>query len=238
MEFILSQEYWNLLFRILIAAVLGGVLGLERDIHGRGAGLRTHLLVSAGAALFMILSIYISNLGVRTPSDFTKVTDPGRIAAQIVTGIGFLGAGVIIKEGFTIRGLTTAACLWIAAAIGMSAGAGLYTLATGATFLALFSLVMLRRLERFYRKDAYRDLVVTVPSGVDINRVIEEVKTKEVMIIFCDQERDYETQTTTAILSLRIFHRGNADKLSHFIINKIELYVHLKFNCYMSNMWS
>ncbi len=222
MDLNFSQETWNLLFRILIAAVLGGVLGLERDIHGRGAGLRTHLLVSAGAALFMILSIHIANLGVKIPSDFTKVTDPGRIAAQIVTGIGFLGAGVIIREGFTIRGLTTAACLWIAAAIGMSSGAGLYTIAAGTTFLALFSLIMLRWLERFYRKDAYRDLVVTVPSDVDIRRLIEVVKSKEVMIIFYGQERDYETQTTTAKLSLRIFHKGNADKLSHLIIKKIE----------------
>ena len=222
MESIFSHEVWNLLFRILIAAVLGGALGLERDIHGRGAGLRTHLLVSAGAALFMILSIRIANVGVATPSGFTKVTDPGRIAAQIVTGIGFLGAGVIIKEGFTIRGLTTAACLWIAAAIGMSAGAGLYTIATGTTLLAMFSLIMLRWLERYYRKDVYRDLRVTLPSGVDISQVIEMVRSKYVMITFCGQERDYEKQTTTAILSLRIFHRGNADKLSHDIIKKIE----------------
>jgi putative Mg2+ transporter-C (MgtC) family protein len=125
MAFNFSQEPWNLLLRILIAAVLGGVLGLERDMHGRGAGLRAHLLVGAGAALFMILSINIANFSIITPSDFAKVTDPGRIAAQIVTGIGFLGAGVIIREGFTIRGLTTAACLWITAAIGMSSGAGL-----------------------------------------------------------------------------------------------------------------
>ena len=222
MESFFAQEYWTFISRIFIAAVLGGILGLERDIHGRGAGLRTHLLVSAGAALFMVLSIYISRLAVGIPADFNKVTDPGRIAAQIVTGIGFLGAGVIIKEGFTVRGLTTAACLWIAAAVGMSAGAGLYTIATVTTILALFSLVILRRLERFYRRDVYRNLVLTVPNEVEIRQVIEKVKSKEVMIIFCGQERDYETQMNTVILSLRIFLRGNADKLSHQIINKIE----------------
>jgi len=223
MESFFAQEYWDFISRIFIAAVLGGILGLERDIHGRGAGLRTHLLVSAGAALFMILSIHISSLAEGIPVGFNKVTDPGRIAAQIVTGIGFLGAGVIIKEGFTVRGLTTAACLWIAAAVGMSAGAGLYTIATVTTILALFSLVILRRLERFYRRDVYRNLVLTVPNEADISQVIEKVKSKEVMIIFCGQERDYETQTTTVIFSLRIFLRGNADKLSHQIINKIEL---------------
>ena len=140
MTFDFSQEQWVLIVRILVAAVFGGILGLERDIHGRGAGLRTHLLVSSGAALFMILSTHIATFGVATPSGFPRVTDPGRIAAQIITGIGFLGAGVIIREGFTIRGLTTAACLWIAAAIGMASGAGLYLITKTTTVLALFSL--------------------------------------------------------------------------------------------------
>jgi putative Mg2+ transporter-C (MgtC) family protein len=222
MDFNLSQEPWNLLFRILVAAAFGGVLGVERDIHGRGAGLRTHLLVSAGAALFMILSTHVSTFGVLVPSDFTKVTDPGRIAAQIVTGIGFLGAGVIIREGFTVRGLTTAACLWIAAAIGMASGAGLYIIATATTLLSLFSLTLLRGLEGFYRKDVYRDLEVTIPNEVDIQRVIDAVKDREVMIIFFGLERDYETRTTTVRMSLRLFCRGNADMLSHLIIERLE----------------
>lgn len=218
----LAQEPWNFVFRIFVAAAFGGVLGLERDIHGRGAGLRTHLLVSAGAALFMILSIHVATFGVVAASDFTKVTDPGRIAAQIVTGIGFLGAGVIIKEGFSVRGLTTAACLWVAAAIGMASGAGLYVIATITTGLALFSLVLLRRLERFYAKDVYRDLEVRLPNEVDIRRVIDTVRSEEVRIIFFGLERDYETQTTTARISLRLFHRGNADELCHLTVEKLE----------------
>jgi putative Mg2+ transporter-C (MgtC) family protein len=222
MDFSFSQEPWNLLIRILVAAAFGGVLGVERDIHGRGAGLRTHLLVSAGAALFMILSTHVAAFDVLIPSGFSKVTDPGRIAAQIITGIGFLGAGVILKEGITIRGLTTAACLWIAAAIGMAAGAGLYVIATTVTVLALFTLVVLRQLERFYRKDIYRDLEVTVPNEVDIRQVVEKVKSKEVMLIFLGVERDYETQITTARMSLRLFCRGNADKLFHPIMEKLE----------------
>ena len=146
MDFNVAQEPWNLIVRILVAATFGGILGLERDMHGRGAGLRTHLLVSAGAALFMILSTHVATFGVVVGIDFSKVTDPGRIAAQIVTGIGFLGAGVIIREGFSVRGLTTAACLWVTAAIGMASGAGMYLVATITTALALFSLVLLRRL--------------------------------------------------------------------------------------------
>ena len=222
MDFSFSAEPWNLIVRILAAAAYGGVLGLERDIHGRGAGLRTHLLVSAGAALFMILSTHVATFDAIIPSDFTKVTDPGRIAAQIITGIGFLGAGVIIKEGLTIRGLTTAACLWIAAAIGMAAGAGLYFIATTTTVLALFTLVLLRYLEKFYRKDIYRDLEVKVSNEIDIRQVVEKVKSEEVMLIFLGVERDYETQTTTARMSLRLFYKGNADKLFPLIMERLE----------------
>ena len=222
MDISFSQEPWNLVFRIFVAAVLGGTLGMERDIHGRGAGLRTHLLVSSGAALFLILSTHISTVGVVTSAGFSLVTDPGRIAAQIVTGIGFIGAGVIIREGFTIRGLTTAACLWMAAAIGMASGAGFYLIALATTLLALFSLILLRRLERHYRRDVYRDLEITVPNEVDIRQVAETVRSDEVMIIFFGMERDYETQTTTARMSLRLFHKGDADILSHSVIKNLE----------------
>jgi putative Mg2+ transporter-C (MgtC) family protein len=222
MDFSLSQEPWNLLARIFVAAVFGGILGMERDIHGRGAGLRTHLLVSSGAALFLILSTHISTAGVATSIGFSMVTDPGRIAAQIVTGIGFIGAGVIIREGFTIRGLTTAACLWMAAAIGMASGAGFYIIALATTLLALFSLILLRRLESHYRRDVYRDLEVKVPNEVDIRRVAETVKSDEVMIIFFGMERDYETQMTTVKMSLRLFHKGDADNLSHLVIRNLE----------------
>jgi len=222
MDFSFSQEPLNLLVRIFVAAVFGGILGMERDIHGRGAGLRTHLLVSAGAALFLILSTHISTAGVATSVGFSMVTDPGRIAAQIVTGIGFIGAGVIIREGFTIRGLTTAACLWMAAAIGMASGAGFYLIALVTILLALFSLILLRRLERHYRRDVYRDLEVTVPNEVDIRRVTETVRNDEVMIIFLGMERDYETQLTTLRMSLRLFHKGDADNLSHLVIKNLE----------------
>lgn len=222
MDFILSHEPWNLLVRIFLAAVLGGIIGIERDIHGRQAGLRTHLLVSAGAALFFILSTHIATFDVIVPPEFTKVTDPGRIAAQIVTGIGFLGAGVILKEGLTVVGLTTAACLWIAAAIGMASAAGLYIVATSTTILALLSLTLLRWFERLYRKDVYRDLVLTLPNEVDVRQVIEMVKCKEVIITFFGLERNYETQTTTVRVSLRLFYKGKADNLLRLIVEKIE----------------
>ena len=219
---LLSHEPWNLLVRILVAATLGGILGIERDIHGRQAGLRTHLLVSAGSALFFILSTYVATFDYNVPPEFTKVTDPGRIAAQIVTGIGFLGAGVIIKEGLTVVGLTTAACLWISAAIGMAAGAGFYVVAVGTTVFALLALTLLRWFERLYSKDVYRDLVVKIPIDVDVFKIINMVKSKKVMITFYGLERDYENLTTIVRISLRLSCKKNTDDLVENIVEKLE----------------
>ena len=207
--------------RILLAALLGGLLGFERDIHGRGAGLRTHLLVSIGACVFMELSTRVESFGVAlAPAEFNRVTDPARIAAQVVTGIGFLGAGVIIKEGLSVRGLTTAACLWVAAAIGMASG--FFAIAVFTTAVALLALTFLRYVEGFYRRDVYRDLSVLVPIGVDIRMVMNTVKSSEVQVISYSMERDYESQTTDLKMSLRLFHRGNVEKLSFLIVEKLE----------------
>src|SRR5512137_519372 len=114
------------LAKLLLAALLGGVIGLEREIHGRPAGFRTHLLVSLGSCLYVITSIHFYTLFGNFSGNLPVGVDPGRVAAQVVTGIGFLGAGAIIREKYSVRGLTTAACLWIAAAIGVACGVGLF----------------------------------------------------------------------------------------------------------------
>ncbi len=125
--------------RLLVAAILGGAIGLEREVHGHPAGMRTHLLVSLGSAAFTVLSM----------QSFPG-SDPSRIAAQIVTGVGFLGAGSILKEGANIRGLTTAASLWAVAAVGLGAGAGAWLIATLTTVIVLVSLWPLQALtQRF-----------------------------------------------------------------------------------------
>ena len=133
----------DVVFRLGLAAVLGGAIGLERELREREAGLRTHLLVSVGAALFTLVSAY-----AWTDWTFSAAQgltfDPTRIAAQVVTGIGFLGAGAIIRQGLSVRGLTTAASLWLVAAIGMAAGAGWWQAATIATAGALLTLWPLR----------------------------------------------------------------------------------------------
>ncbi len=116
-----------LVIRIILSAMLGAIVGVEREIHGCAAGLRTHILVSVGSAVFMITSVVIAPMYSHLGD-----VDPSRIAANVVTGVGFLGAGAIIRYGASIRGLTTAASIWAVAAIGLAAGAGLY-LASGVT---------------------------------------------------------------------------------------------------------
>lgn len=136
---------WEGLLRLAAAAAIGGAIGFEREMLDKSAGLRTHMLVSLGAALFMvgsILLVYEFNAG----PDVSKV-DPTRIASTIVTGVGFLGGGIIFKNEGGVSGLTTAAGLWVAAAIGMAVGAGFYITAVGSGILTLIILVALRRLQ-------------------------------------------------------------------------------------------
>lgn len=130
----------DLALRLVGAAILGAGIGFERERHDHPAGIRTHLLVSVGAAAFTVLSIY----------SFGEGSDPGRVAAQIVTGIGFLGAGSILKGGGAIHGLTTAASLWVVAAVGMAAGAGAWGVAIATTVIVIISLWPLRAIERRY----------------------------------------------------------------------------------------
>jgi putative Mg2+ transporter-C (MgtC) family protein len=130
----------ELLLRLALAVVLCGAIGLERESRAQAAGLRTHILVGVGAALFTLVSAYgFDDAPGRT-------ADPTRIAAQIVSGIGFLGAGAIIRQGLTVRGLTTAAALWIVAAIGMAVGAGYYVGAVASTAIILVALIGFRQL--------------------------------------------------------------------------------------------
>ena len=137
----------DLLARLSVAAGLGAAIGIEREIRDREAGIRTHLLVALGAALFTVISAFgFRDILSASGPDVLVRLDPSRIAAQIVTGIGFLGAGAIIREGLSVRGLTTAATLWVVAAIGMACGAGYYWPAAAATVLTILALWPLRLL--------------------------------------------------------------------------------------------
>ncbi|HEX5450467.1 MAG TPA: MgtC/SapB family protein [Gaiellaceae bacterium] len=167
------------LARLVVAGALGAVLGFERELHEREAGLRTHLMVAIGAALFTIVSAYGFDdvLGSSGPSVLVRL-DPSRVAAQVVTGIGFLGAGAIIRHGIGVRGLTTAASLWVAAAIGMAAGAGYWAGAVFATAIGLVVLWPLRRVTRALVarfRGSEEVVVVELEEGRPVSTVLDAV---------------------------------------------------------------
>jgi putative Mg2+ transporter-C (MgtC) family protein len=154
---------WNLILRLLIAAVLGSIIGADRERLAWAAGLRTHMLVSVGACLFMIVSAFGFSdiLGTRN-----VILDPSRIAAQVVSGIGFLGAGSILLRGEVVRGLTTAASLWSVAAIGLAVGGGLYIEAGAATIVIMVILAGIKPIEeRFQQRHRIHELLMETQPG-------------------------------------------------------------------------
>jgi putative Mg2+ transporter-C (MgtC) family protein len=157
----------TLLIPILVAAALGGLIGLEREFQGKPAGLRTNVLISIGAALFMMLSSRIAD---------AFGGDPTRIAAQIITGIGFIGAGAILYSKGSVIGLTTAATIWVVSGIGMAAGSGQYELAISTTGLVIVTLLVLGRLEaRFELKGGRHLYVVRIEPEKNVSQMMESI---------------------------------------------------------------
>ncbi|WP_376746766.1 MgtC/SapB family protein [Anaerospora hongkongensis] len=145
--------------RLSVAFVLGGLIGYERQSQSKAAGLRTHVLVCLGSCLVMILSlnIYQSVQGLTN-------ADPARLAAQVVSGVGFLGAGTIMKEGATVTGLTTAASLWVVSGVGLAVGCGYYSGAFYTTFLILLTLALLLRIDKLHNAGQMTTLLITVEN--------------------------------------------------------------------------
>jgi putative Mg2+ transporter-C (MgtC) family protein len=164
---------WDIALRLLAAAALSGAIGLEREMRERAAGLRTHMLVGVGAALFTLVSAYAWDDFIFDRSLGTSF-DPTRIAAQVVTGIGFLGAGAIIRQGLSVRGLTTAAGLWVVAAIGMAAGAGFWIAAVITTGIVLVGLGPFRWVEESVNRFGGDSgvLEIELPPGQPISDVV------------------------------------------------------------------
>jgi putative Mg2+ transporter-C (MgtC) family protein len=194
---------WDTVARLAIAAGLGAAVGVERELREREAGIRTHLCVSLGACLFTLVSAYgFAGFVGRGGVSF----DPTRIAAQIVTGIGFLGAGAILREGISIRGLTTAGSLWIVAGIGMAAGAGYYWAAVAGTLLTLFALWPLRYLA--YRaidrvRPTDQRLMVELRRGAATGPLLEQLG--DVAYLQLDDEAD--RRVVTAELKTKVDER-------------------------------
>ena len=170
---------YEFVLRLFVAAMLGGVIGLEREYRAKEAGFRTHFLVALGSGLFMILSQFGFNdvLG-----HYEQVSlDPSRIASQVVTGIGFIGAGTIIFQKHVVRGLTTAAGLWVTSAIGMTAGAGMYVLSIATTVLVLLCLEALYFILQHF---GTRNITVTFSTPIEenIQLVLQRLRDKEIII--------------------------------------------------------
>jgi putative Mg2+ transporter-C (MgtC) family protein len=147
---------YDLFIRLFLAAIAGAIVGIEREYHGRPAGMRTHILVSLGAAMISLISIEMTLMTEPMTDNVRFQVDPGRIVQGVVTGIGFLGAGAIIKIGATARGLTTAASLWCIAIVGMGFGFGIYRIPALGTLLMLFTLMILGRVEKWVEKNIYK----------------------------------------------------------------------------------
>jgi putative Mg2+ transporter-C (MgtC) family protein len=193
-----SEELW----RVVVAAGLGGAVGLERELREREAGFRTHLLVSVGSCLFTLVSAYGFNEFLVGGGNVVR-TDPTRIAAQIVTGVGFLGAGAIIRQGLSVRGLTTAATLWVAAAIGIAAGAGYYpgaVLGTVVTIVALgpLRIVAHRVFERLRSEE--RTVVVDLRPETSATKLLEALERDHVRVDHFHLEDELDRRIVTLTL--------------------------------------
>lgn len=173
-DFGVPLEY---LVRLILAAVAGGLIGMEREFRGRQAGLRTNMLVCVGSCLAMIVSIHAAYYQWPVSSNFNITVDPSRIAYGVMTGVGFLGAGTIIQQRGEVRGLTTAAAIWCVAGLGLALGGGMYIVALETTLLILLALWLLGKLEHFMPRTQHRLLKVRVPwSEQCVQQVIEHVR--------------------------------------------------------------
>jgi putative Mg2+ transporter-C (MgtC) family protein len=165
----------DIALRFLIAVALTGAIGIEREIAGQPAGLRTHITVGLGAALFGLISVHGFDAYVAGRNTNNYQIDVSRVASQVVVGVGFLGAGAILKEGASIRGLTTAASLWAAAAIGLAAGLGSFVAATFACVALLLALVFLRTPRRWVRRRLARSIetvIIHIRHGANPSEVV------------------------------------------------------------------
>lgn len=181
---------WSLIVRLLLAGILGGVIGYEREHTNRPAGFRTHILVCVGAALVMITSEFIFSR-----YEGLANIDPARLGAQVISGIGFLGAGTIIREGFNVKGLTTAASLWAVSCVGIASGIGFYSGAISATVIIYLTLIVLKRLEsHFAKKNLYRVIYVQsegIPGRIGaISSVLDKYSAQIKKIEFLNGEND------------------------------------------------
>jgi putative Mg2+ transporter-C (MgtC) family protein len=218
----MAPTEWEMVARLGLATLLGGLIGLEREMHSQPAGLRTHMVVCLGSCLVMIVSLYMTTLD--------PGADPGRIAAQVVTGIGFLGAGAILRFGMSVRGLTTAACLWTAAGIGLAVGCGYWQAAIAATGFTLIAIFVFDRIEKtFMTAKAYRRFVIHAKDSAGLVGRIEGVMERLGLgIKEVDMQRDLVEKKLQVTLVATCHDRTDVEAISREIsalgdVEKVEI---------------
>lgn len=204
----MTIDFFDMVARLVVAAVLSGIIGLEREVAQKNAGLRTHMLVGLGAGVFTLLSLEFPR---------TAVSDPARIAAQIVTGVGFLGAGAIFRFGISVKGLTTAAGMWSAAAVGMAAGVGYYGVAVVATAVAvavLYLVGLAQWLARGRREHA------TTPIRIDVSdpdQVADALGALEVLVGRSGEVEVHEVGVGGAAIDVTVEPRRADELIVRFV---------------------
>ena len=207
-----TEITWQVaLVRILVSFFIGMLIGIERETHDQPAGLRTHILISIGATVVMLISIFI-------PQTFTNLQngDPGRIAAQVVSGIGFLGAGAILKYGADVKGLTTAASIWAMAALGLAVGAGMYIIGFIGAAVILFALTIMNLFEkRVFKERTVRKIELYIKKkDSDIQALKNILKRQDIRIISTGFERNINDANDKIVFLVGVTRKIDIQKLS------------------------
>lgn len=208
---------WEWVLRLLLASALGGIIGLERESHGREAGFRTLMLVCGGTALIMVTSLRIPELFPLSDANSILRLDPARLAYGTITGIGFLGAGAIVRDEKRIRGITTAACLWVVAAIGLAVGAGFYLMALITTSVSVIILYCLRFVEHFIPKDLYNEVTVVQQGEVDLTPLMEIFTEEKARVL----NHQIKVQTPPPMTEVEFTLRHKDRNISERLVKKL-----------------
>ncbi|WP_321834142.1 MgtC/SapB family protein [Clostridium butyricum] len=206
------------LLRLFIAAVCGMAIGYERKNRMKEAGIRTHFIVAIGAALIMIISKYGFQDQIGWPN---MSLDPSRIAAQVVTGVGFLGAGVIFMQKQTIVGLTTAAGVWVTAAIGLSIGSGLYFVGIAATVITILGQILLHGKIRFLSSPRTETLMLQIVDNADAIKLLQDIfEDNEIIILNLKSKRDEKSSLINVEVIIRVYELFNMTKFLNILQSK------------------
>lgn len=201
----------EIIIRLLLGAAIGGIIGFERSTHGRSAGFRTHLLVCVASVLIMIVSEYYHYLSLWDPS-YVRI-DPARLAAGAVTGVGFLGAGIIVRTGLNVQGLTTAACIWMVSAIGLAIGSGLYTAGLVSFVITYLSLWLLRMIEDRMSRLSYKFMTVVMEGTGDEEAIRAAIRKCGASVSSVNYERDMERLFTAFTITISFKETGCPKKI-------------------------